>query len=249
MTMTWVRSRSFRFAVLLALFSLGSHVGFASASSAAPGALFSQDSVVVYVARRGWHIDIGFEAADLKPPLDSLMAELPRGNSLFFGFGDRRYLDSENRHAPVLVAALWPGRGLILVTALAPPASDAFGASQVIALKVSANAARDLQAFIWHSVEDYRPYRRGPYEGSVYFTARPKYSALYTCNTWAAQALVAAGLPIRASGTLLAAQLWGQVRRVAKSQSTATPATVEGPLSREARRHPDRRPSPMPAER
>ena len=99
MTMTWVRSRSFRFAVPLALFFLGLHVGFASDSSAAPGAAFSQESVVVYVARRGWHIDIGFEAADLKPPLDSLSAELPQGNSLFFGCGDRRYLDSENRRA------------------------------------------------------------------------------------------------------------------------------------------------------
>jgi hypothetical protein len=65
-----------------------------------------QDSAVIYVARRGWHVDIGFAAADLQPPLKSLMDEFPGAQYLFFGFGDRHYLLAKNRGAPVLLAAL-----------------------------------------------------------------------------------------------------------------------------------------------
>ena len=193
----------------------------------------SPDSAVVYVARRGWHIDIGFAAADLKRPLEALTAEFPRARFLFFGFGDRRYLEGKDRRAPVLLAALWPGRGLILATALAAQPTSAFGATKVIALKLTPSQAGEVQAFIWRSLDEPRSYATGPYEGSLYFSATPKYSALHTCNTWAAEALAAGGLPIRGAGTVFASQLWRQVQRVEKKQriqkkqSTVTHVTVD----------------------
>ncbi len=181
----------------------------------------------MYVARRGWHIDIGFAAEDLMPPLLALTAEFPGAQSLFFGFGDRRYLDGKDRSVPALLAAAWPGRGLILATALAARPQNAFGSKQVIPLKLTADQARDVQDFIWQSIEEHHSYASGPYQGSLYFTATPRYSALYTCNTWAAQALAVGALPIRRAGTVLASQLWRQVGRVRKKQSTAAPSTVD----------------------
>ena len=36
------------------------------------------------------------------------------------------------------------------------------------------------------------------------------------CNTWAAQVLKAAALPIHSAGVIFAGQLWGQVRHLAQ---------------------------------
>jgi hypothetical protein len=180
----------------------------------------SAKPAVIYVARRSWHIDIGFAAADLQPPLDAVAAQFPGVRYLFFGFGDRHYLLAKDRNAPVLLAALWPGRGMILATALASSPQNAFGAAHVIALSVTQKQARDTQAFVSHSLENgVTPYATGPYEGSVFFAATPRYSAFHTCNTWAAESLRAAALPIHSAGVIFAGQLWSQVRRLEKKQS------------------------------
>ena len=68
----------------------------------------SAKSAVIYVARRSWHIDVGFAVADLQPPLNAVAAQFPGVRYLFFGFGDRHYLLAKDRNAPVLLAALWP---------------------------------------------------------------------------------------------------------------------------------------------
>jgi Protein of unknown function (DUF2459) len=185
-------------------------------------------SAVIYVVRRGWHIDVGFPAADMQPPLNSVASEFPGVQYLFFGFGDRHYLLAKDRNAPVLLGALWPGPGMILATALGSPPQDAFGAVHVVALAVTQEQTRNAQAFIWRSLGGQssdqengalQAYGAGPYEGSLYFAATPRYSALHTCNTWAAQSLAAAALPIHSAGVLFAGQLWVQVRRLEKKQS------------------------------
>jgi hypothetical protein len=51
-------------------------------------------------------------------------------------------------------------------------------------------------------------------QSSLFFAAAPKYSAVHTCNTWAAEALRAAGLPIHSRGVVFASQLWSQIRRI-----------------------------------
>lgn len=169
------------------------------------------NSTVIYVVRRSWHIDIGFAAADLQAPLNGVTAKFPGARYLFFGFGDRRYLEAKHHTAPVLMSALWPGSGLMLVTALGKTPQEAFGADQVIALPLPEAGVNDLQAFVANSM-DLTSDIAGPYEGSLYFSAVPKYSAVHTCNTWAAEGLKAGGLPIQSAGVVFAGQLWTQVR-------------------------------------
>jgi hypothetical protein len=175
------------------------------------------------VARRGWHIDVGFPVGELAPPLDSMDREFPGARSIFFGFGDRRYLLSRHRGAPVLLRALWPGAGLILATGLNAAPAAAFGASHIVAVSVSREGSLRAQAFVWNAMtEDQRAALRlrdapvgipGPYEGSAFFESRLRYSALHTCNSWAAEVLVHAGLPLRSGGVIFAGQLWRRVTR------------------------------------
>jgi hypothetical protein len=183
---------------------------------------------IIYVARRGWHIDIGFRTLDIAEPLASLSVQLAGSQYLFFGFGDRHYLVARNKNFPGLMAALWPGAGLVLVTALAATPEEAFGSEHVIRLKVSAAEAQAAQAFVWDSMlQNYgvpTVFGRGPYEGSLFVGAVPKYSAVHTCNTWAAEVLREAGLPVHSRGVLFASLLWSKTRRI----EVGAPAPVSG---------------------
>ena len=174
------------------------------------------------VVRRGWHIDVGFAAADLMPPLRAISADLPSAQYIFFGFGDMHYLLAKNHGSSSLAAALWPGRGIMLVTALTNTPRQGFGAEHVIELDLSGADASDLQDWIWRSFvtsEGTAPvYRPGPYEGGLYYLASARYSAVHTCNTWAAEALNAGRFKVHSQGVLFAGQLWSQVQRVARAQ-------------------------------
>jgi hypothetical protein len=181
----------------------------------------------VFVARRGWHIDIGLAVEDLSPPLTSLASHLPDARYAFFGFADKHYLLAPKRDAPVLLSALWPGAGIILATGVANSPQQAFGERHVVSLRIDAAHLAALQAFIWQSLRTHDGtvdvYQQGPYEGSAYFLAASKYSALHTCNTWGAEALKAAGFHVHSRGVLFAGQLWVQVRRLERGQDHDRP--------------------------
>lgn len=201
--------------------SLAAALFFSFSSAANAGA----DSSTIYVARRGWHIDIGIAAADLSAPLNQAAAPLPGAVYIFFGFADKHYLLAANHHAPVLLSALWPGASILLTTGLTNSPAEGFGSTHVISLKVTQAQMRDLQAFIWRSLrtraEVLTVYQNGPYEGSVYFLAVPKYSAFHTCNTWGAEALRASGFHVHTAGVIFAGQLWVQTRRLKRLQDRA----------------------------
>jgi hypothetical protein len=199
-----------------------------------PSARSSSDSTVIYVIKRKWHVDIGFAAADLRPPLASLRADFPGTQYLLFGFGDRHYLLDQDRGVGGALAALWPGPGVMLVTGLTTTLQAAFGEDNVIEIPVTTAQLGDAQAFVWRGLSAQNglaPLQTGPYEGSLYYSATQRYSAFHTCNTWAAEALQAAGLPVHSIGVELSAQLWMQVQRLGHPQAAGSSGD-NGPPSR-----------------
>jgi hypothetical protein len=181
--------------------------------ASAPGAAArSQD---LYVIRRGWHVDVGLPAAALPASLHAIGEQLPGAEYLLFGFGDRRYLLTHVHGSGGELAALWPGPALILVTGLRASPAAAVGERNAIRIKVTFAQLGAAQQYLARSFSDDSEHLRavasGPYRGSVFFAARHRYSGLFTCNTWAARLLVAAGVPIDAAGVVLAGQLWSQV--------------------------------------
>ncbi len=179
----------------------------------------------VSVVRRGWHIDLGFPVSELGDRLRFVAPALPTVRYVLFGFGDMHYLEARNKGASSLAAALWPGRGVMLVTGLEGTPQQGFGARQVIELSLSDAQASALQDFIARSFITRNgsadAYEAGPYPGSAYYLAIPRYSGLHTCNTWAAEALHAAPLRVHHWGVLFAGQLWSQVRRLQTQEGPA----------------------------
>jgi Protein of unknown function (DUF2459) len=205
---------------ILACAALGACTGMPVHEMSATARRHAQPTVgpsfPVYVVKRAWHVDVGIAVADLGTPLRSISKTFPGATILLFGFGDRRYL--LHKGPGNMLAALWPGMGVLLVTGLASQPEEAFGEANVMRLSVEAQQMEDLQTFIWSSLASHgsslAPIQRGPYAGSAYYEAVQGYSAVRTCNTWAASALQAAGFPVRVFGTLFAWEVWHQVRRI-----------------------------------
>lgn len=201
------------------------------AQRAAP-AVAPEAGVPIYVVKRGWHVDIGVARRDLQPPLQPLAAAFTDSNYVLFGFGDRRYLV----HGANMLAAVWPGAGIMLVTTVRSDLAEAFEQRNVAQLWVNAQQMAALQNFIRESLgaqqQPPRPLTPGPYPGSAYFEVAQRYSGAYTCNTWAAQALERAQLPVSSSGVVFAWQLWHQVERLTPQLQKPTPGlTRSGALN------------------
>lgn len=180
---------------------------------------------VIYVIRRSWHTDIGFDVADLAAPLSGVHSALPTAHYLLFGFGDRHYLINKDRSVGGLLGALWPGPGVILVTGLTGTPGRAFGEQQVRRITLSTSQAHRLQEFVWNSLRRsagaVQVLAPGPYDDSTYYAATLRYSGFHTCNTWTADALKAAGLPVSSFGVEFSGQVWHQVGRIER-QDTVT---------------------------
>jgi uncharacterized protein (TIGR02117 family) len=185
-----------------------------AASAAAPA------TEAVHLVRRDWHTDIGLAVPDLQGGLAAVATLWPGARYLVFGFGERAYLLSRHRSLADMVMALVPGPGAMLVTGLSVPPAEAFGAADTLTLRVTAEGFARLQRYLAESFEwdaEGMPHRlaEGPYLGAEFYGAALTYSAGFTCNTWAAEALAQAGLPVRVGGVLFAHQVMDQARRLA----------------------------------
>jgi hypothetical protein len=175
---------------------------------------------LIFVVQRDWHIDIGLAVADLQGDLATLGARWPGASHLVIGFGERAYLLSRHRSLADMAMALVPGPGAMLVTGLSVPPTTAFGEADALALRVTPEGFARQQRYLAESFEwdpDGSPRRLadGPYAGAEFYGAALTYSAGFTCNTWAAEALAQAGLPVRVRGVLFAGQVMEQARRMA----------------------------------
>ena len=100
----------------------------------------------------------------------------------------------------------------------------AFAAPDVVALPVTEEGLDRLAAHLATELREEGEVRRladGPYPGSRFYATSRRYSALYTCNTWTADAAQVAGTGVSASGVLLAGQLMDRARAVARRRAEA----------------------------
>lgn len=174
----------------------------------------------IYVIHRGWHTDVGFSVADLHGPLAALTRDFPGARYLIFGFGDRHYVLARDKNLGEMLAALWPGRGMVLATGLAATPELAFGALDTVRIETSPAQTDAAAAFVWKALHIdgegvAHPYAPGPYAGSLFYESVTTYAGWHTCNTWTAQALRAGQLPVQTQGVLLSSQVWDQARELA----------------------------------
>jgi uncharacterized protein (TIGR02117 family) len=174
----------------------------------------------IFLVERGWHTDIGLQATQLGDTLGQLRTTFPGVHTLVIGFGQRAYLLHPHPDFGDMLAALAPGPGAMLVTALRDTPQTSFPAEDIVALHVSARGLARLVDFVTQSFErtpdgTLHAIADGPYPGSLFYASTGTYRAGYTCNTWTAEALQTAGLPVHAAGVVFADEVADQARRIA----------------------------------
>jgi uncharacterized protein (TIGR02117 family) len=217
------RAATAALALILAL------TGCSAAGLPAPRRVAAPADAVLDVVGRGWHTDIGLPVTEIRGPLAALQSQFPGVRYLVFGFGERAYLLSREKTLAQMVGALFPGPGVMLVTALATTPEAAFGPEHVIVLRVPQAGVDRVADFLWRYLGKGgagvpAPLASGPYPGSLFYESRGSYALGHTCNTWTAEALHTAGLPIEPGGVLFASQVWRRARQLAAAQAERLPA-------------------------
>jgi uncharacterized protein (TIGR02117 family) len=151
--------------------------------------------------------------------LASLKPEFATAHYLVFGWGAHGYYMAQNPGIGDLLRAVASGPAVMLVVPVEISPEAFFGASNVFALPAPRGGVQSLATFLWDylAVDKEGPPRRigtGPYPQSVFFASTGTYNLGHTCNTWTAEALRAAGLPVTAAGVVFAGQVLDQLRPI-----------------------------------
>jgi uncharacterized protein (TIGR02117 family) len=170
----------------------------------------------IYVISGGWHTEVGLPVEALGGSLRALKRDFPSARYLVFGWGARDYYMAQDFGLGDLLRAAVPGPAVMLVIPLETSPEAFFGASNVFLLRAPPNGTQRLSQFLWEYLvieENGTPVRigTGPYPQSVFYASTGTYNLGHTCNTWTAEALRAAGLPVNAAGVVFAGQVLDQL--------------------------------------
>ena len=179
----------------------------------------------IYVTSNGWHSGIVIARADLPPGLIPEAADFPAAAYLEFGWGNRDYYTTPRKTLGLTLGAALPGEAAVHLAAYAAPPRP-YPGHEVVALAVSGDGFRRLSAYLHAAFARGGALRAGKIAPglapvSAFYPGTGTFHLFNTCNTWTADGLAAAGLPVRARGVQLAEELMLQVRRITRAAKPA----------------------------
>lgn len=163
-----------------------------------------------------WHSGIVLPAGALGP-LSSLREDT-QAQYLSFGWGNRRFYMASHPGSGDAMAALFRSPSALFVQEVAAPADSSMGDARI--QWVCANRDEIWRAVSYIDASLSRPGGKpvdlgpGPLPESRFYGSVAHYSAVHTCNTWTVAALQYAGLPVQASGVILASQARHRIREL-----------------------------------
>ena len=177
----------------------------------------------LYVIDGGWHTEIALGVDAISGPLRSLREARHGATFLVFGWGQRDYYMAKDPDLGDLLRAAIAGPAVMLVIPLAVTPAEAYGASQALAVHASPEGLAHLSQYLWDDLKKEpgeaapRAIADGPYPGSAFYPSTRTYAITHTCNTWTAEALHTAGLPVNATGVVFADQVLEQLRHLGRT--------------------------------
>jgi len=175
----------------------------------------------VFVVHDAWHSAIVVKKADIPAGVLPEIKDFPSAEYLEFSWGDRDYFPAPDGGLGLaLKAAFWSSGSVLHVVGFRDTMKDTFPSAEIIELVLSDDGFRRLIKFISDTFS--RPHpptpaepRPGLFPNGRFYSAEGKFSISRTCNTWVAEALRAAGLPISPTYVITAGNLDNQVQRFA----------------------------------
>ena len=178
----------------------------------------------VFIVHNSWHAAIALNREDVS--LDALpeLSDFPDAKFIEFSWGDQDYFPDPNSGVwAALRAAFWSGGSVIHLVGFSENVAEFYGGAEIFELRLAPAAHRQLIRFISESFARSNSSGRaqaspGLFAYSRFYPSTAKFGVLRTCNTWIAEALASAGVPIRPGSVLTAGSLASQLAAVGKSR-------------------------------
>ena len=172
----------------------------------------------VAIAIHGWHSGIVVKTSDIS--VDSLpeIKDFSGAEYLEIGWGDREYYQAPDPGwGLALKAALWSSRSVLHLAGFTGAVEKFFPASEIYGIALSDDEFQRLIGFISDTfarsddpaLQGVQP---GLYGTGGFYPAKGRFHLFRNCNTWVAEALHAAGLPVSPAHVVTAGNLSHQVR-------------------------------------
>lgn len=217
--------------IALLLLSL---VLFGCASAPAPSALQRTGGEwrTLYVVNHGLHTGLVIDRADLLEVLPGLAEAFDGGDFIELGWGDEDYYRATQPTFGLAVQALfWPTASALHVIRIDGDPRQVFAGREIIEVRVAEDGYRRLLGFVAarfarSSAGALTELGPGQFDDSRFYRAEGRYSMLYTCNTWVAEALAISGCPLAFASAATAGQVMSRLRQA----TTAGAACLALPL-------------------
>jgi len=170
-------------------------------------------SRVVYLVAHNWHTGFVLSAEDVYPLLPQLRKRFGEMQFFEFGWGDRRYYQSESSAlSEKLLAVLVPSGSTMLVLGLAEKPVRTADSDQIIELTLENEGYQSLLKFINNSFYKNRQncieeQKSGRFDNSHFYRGAGLYHLFNTCNKWTAKGLKEAGIELSPTFKLSAASV------------------------------------------
>ncbi len=180
-------------------------------------------TVIIHVVGHGWHTGILIRRDTIPAQAWPEHQRFPAARFLEVGWGDRAFYESPDAGVKRALKAAFDSEGSVLhVAGFDRTPAEEFSRAEIITVELSSRGAQALARFVS------RAYARdaaaqlielgpGLYPLSRFYAATGRYSLLYTCNNWVAEALRAAGCPITPAWAVTAGNLLSQAERCGRT--------------------------------
>jgi hypothetical protein len=192
-------------------------------SFAPPSCMPPDKGDVVYVTGEGWHVQLGIPVRELDRNLAFYRKIFPHARVITFGYGKKTFFIAPSDTISEYLVGPVPGPAAIQVVGLKVTPIKAYPPEETITLHLPPGGRRALSEYIWKDLskdQGGKPIVIGQSTDPIglFYAAESEYNLLHTCNTWAVDALHAAGLPVSGDGVVFSGEAMDRVADAAESQ-------------------------------
>jgi hypothetical protein len=187
-----------------------------------PPCLPLSETEKVAVVSAGWHSEIAIPVEELSDGLQDIAPQLPGAKTLLFGYGKKTFMTAPPGTVSKYFTGILPGEAAIEVTGIDSDLAQIYKPDEVVTLALPPGGAAKLSAFIRSDLSDNPDgtpaiIAHSDNPPAFVYAANSQYTFLHTCNGWAAQALVAAGVSLSSSRVVTSGRLMGRAREATAS--------------------------------